>query len=298
MPELPEVETTKTSLAVLLNQQVASVAISQPKLRYAIPSDLSTLVGFRLTDVSRRAKYLLLTFFNAQDNRKKVLLIHLGMSGSLQNRPAKDGAPMPIKHDHVVITFADDDGNITPLHYHDPRRFGMILWAFNDDFIDNTDLAYDRFLAHLGPEPLSCNFNADYLYQYITHSRQRPIAKPIKAVIMDQSCVVGVGNIYATESLFLSRIHPQTPAHLLSFDEIATLVEHIKAILQKAIIQGGTTLKDFSTGNGKTGYFQQVLLAYGRQNLPCTVCGTPLESVKITGRASVYCPHCQKKPSN
>lgn len=286
MPELPEVETTKTSLEPLLNKVVRSVKIRHPKLRYDIPSDLSSLAGFRLACVRRRAKYLLLDFVHDQDNSHKTLLVHLGMSGSLQQHHDLE----PRKHDHVLFEF---DG--MTLHYHDPRRFGMILWTANDDYIDTPD-THERFLAHLGPEPLDDAFNADYLYRLIHRNgdiKKKPLAKPIKSVIMDQAVVVGVGNIYAAESLFLSGIHPAKPACQLDQIAIETLVTHIKNILANAIKQGGSSLKDFTVGDGKTGYFQQTLLAYGRDNEPCTVCGTLLENQKIAGRASVYCPHCQ-----
>ncbi|OOR87476.1 DNA-formamidopyrimidine glycosylase [Moraxella caviae] len=304
MPELPEVETTKASLAPLLGECVQSVAVHQPKLREMMPPDLPSLVSFRLIDVRRRAKYLLLDFVNSAGDDRKTLLIHLGMSGSLQQHPAEDGAR---KHDHLLFTFA----NGTALHYHDPRRFGIVVWAHNDAHIDTLDGFGDKYLAHLGVEPLDDEFTGEYLYHYIQRlgrfaklpkldkdGKPKPstpiaIKKPIKTVIMDQTCVVGVGNIYAAESLFLSGIHPATPAHLLDFDEISTLAAHIKDVLGKAIIQGGTTLKDFTVGEGKTGYFQQVLLAYGRDGEPCENCRTPLENIKIGGRASVYCPKCQ-----
>lgn len=289
MPELPEVETTKTSLAPLLNQTISRVEVHRPKLRYDIAKQLDNLVDFGLIDVRRRAKYLLLEFYHAQNRCRKTLLIHLGMSGSLQQHrdlPAR-------KHDHVILYFQTGEQEIG-LHYHDPRRFGMILWIENDDFIDTPE-TYERFLANLGPEPLNDDFNAQYLYEYIQRSKssQKPICKPIKTVIMDQTVVVGVGNIYAAESLFLSRIHPAMPANRLSFEQIELLVKHIKQILAQAIEQGGSSLKDFTVGEGKTGYFQQTLLIYGRENLPCTLCNTPLQNQKISGRASVYCPKCQ-----
>lgn len=293
MPELPEVETTKASLAPLLGQKVSTVSVHQPKLREMMPSDLDSLVGYYLTDVVRRAKYLILTFTHLQDHATKELLVHLGMSGSLQQHPTDDGTPTARKHDHLIITFGDD--NPVALHYHDPRRFGIIAWASNDAHIDRQDTAKAKYLEHLGVEPLDDAFDGDYLYHLIhrTHTTHRPITKPIKTLIMEQMVVVGVGNIYAAESLFLSGIHPLTPAHRLDKDKIYTLVHHIKAILQRAIEKGGSTLKDFTVGAGKTGYFQQTLLVYGRENEPCTVCQHPLENVKIGGRASIYCPMCQ-----
>ena len=300
MPELPEVETTKLSLEPLIGQTVTCVQVRHPRLRYDVAKDLDSLVGFVLTKLQRRAKYLLLDFYHAHDSRQKTLLIHLGMSGSLQqhiNEP-------PRKHDHVLIDFADSHGKIITLHYHDPRRFGMILWVVNDDYIDQPN-TYARFLAHLGPEPLSDDFDANYLIRYIMRpkSHQKPLNKPIKSLIMDQSVVVGVGNIYAAESLFLSGIHPLTPAYLVHEDKLVRLTHHIKQILARAITQGGSTLRDFTVGSGKTGYFQQTLLVYGRQGESCATCGSLLENIKISGRASVYCPNCQpyhdhNNPSN
>lgn len=197
MPELPEVETTKASLEPLLHQTVAKVSIRYPTLRYAIPKDLDSLIGFRLVAVRRRAKYLLLDFYHQADNRHKTVLIHLGMSGSLQQHHDIE----PRKHDHLLIDFINDDGMVTTLHYHDPRRFGMILWTHNDDYIDTPDTT-ERFLAHLGPEPLDDVFDVGYLRALIFPANKKPVAKPIKTLIMDQSVVVGVGNIYAAESLF------------------------------------------------------------------------------------------------
>lgn len=289
MPELPEVETTKTSLKSLLNKTVKSVQINFPRLRYPIPKDLDTLVGMQLVAVRRRAKYLLLDFADAE--HRKTLLIHLGMSGSLQQHIDMP----PRKHDHMLMAFGDDghdDDTEIMLHYHDPRRFGMILWVENDDYIDTPDTA-ERFLDKLGPEPLDDAFNIDYLRATIFPNNKKPLAKPIKTVIMDQSVVVGVGNIYAAESLFLSCIHPLTPAYQVKDDKLEDLVQHIKAVLNRAILKGGSSLRDFTFGNEKTGYFQQTLLVYGRAGEPCRVCGSLLENTKIGGRASVYCPNCQ-----
>lgn len=289
MPELPEVETTKKSLESLLNQTVTEVHIYQPKLRYMMPSDLDDLVDFHLDKLERRAKYLLLHFCHDTHNSHKILLVHLGMSGSLQQYPINHKLK-PKKHDHLIICF-----NNTTLHYHDPRRFGMILWADNDDHIDDKDNVRDRFLSHLGVEPLDDTFDTAYLYRHIHRfdKKSRPMTKPIKSLIMDQAIVVGVGNIYATESLFLSGIHPAKPANQLSKSQIEQLVYHIKAILIKAITKGGSTLRDFTVSHGKTGYFQQTLLAYGNHGKPCIVCSTILENQKINGRSSVYCPNCQ-----
>lgn len=308
MPELPEVETTKTSLTPLLGQQVVDVKVFQPKLRWSMPDDLNQLVDYTLDSVERRAKYLILNFIpltsvntnaSIQPNSlaPRQLLIHLGMSGSLQQHSYGTDKR---KHDHLVVTFSGADNSQTQLHYYDPRRFGSVLW-FKD--------YGSKLLDHLGPEPLSADFTADYLYHLIqrsdnpnqtsdnniankTNSKQ-PIKRAIKSVIMEQQVVVGVGNIYATESLYLSGIHPATPANEVSYEQIDILVEHIKAILKKAITLGGSTLRDFTVASGQTGYFQQTLNVYGRQGETCPHCDTLLENIKLNGRASVFCPNCQ-----
>ena len=277
MPELPEVQTTATSLQPLLNQTVEKVSVFQPKLRWAVPDDLVSLIDYQLIDIERRAKYLILTFKGAAAQKK--LLIHLGMSGSLQQHPVGFDKR---KHDHVILTF-NKGKKLTQLHYHDPRRFGMLLWL--DDY-------EDKLITHLGVEPLSEDFSADYLYHHI-HNRKKPIERPIKSVIMAQEIVVGVGNIYATESLFLSKIHPLTPAHLISHEQLITLVAHIRQVLQTSIEKGGSTLKDFTVADGKTGYFQQTLLVYGHKGSDCPSCGTTIENIKINQRASTFCPTCQ-----
>ncbi len=317
MPELPEVETTKTSLTPLLGKTVHKVQVYQPKLRWQMPDDLASLQGYRLDKVARHAKYLLLTFCkgtDGKDNDCKELIIHLGMSGSLQqhkhnhndNHSYNTGYEKQ-KHDHLIMEFVDDlqqnkqqdkrqdnqqdnqqhNQQMISLHYHDPRRFGAVLWKEDDNHYG------DRLLNHLGVEPLTDEFSADYLYQYIHTAQKKPISKAIKSVIMEQKVVVGVGNIYATESLFMSNIHPATPANLVSKQQIATLVKHIKSILEIAIEKGGSSLKDFSTGDGQTGYFQQTLLAYGNDGKPCPNCATTLQTQKINGRASVFCEKCQ-----
>lgn len=304
MPELPEVETTKTSLTPLLGQKVTNVQVFQPKLRWSVPDNLADLIDYTLDSVERRAKYLILNFIPLADDtvsssveprnlQPRQLLVHLGMSGSLQQH---SHASDKRKHDHLVISFIGADDTQTQLHYYDPRRFGSILWL--EDY-------GDKLLNHLGPEPLSNDFTADYLYYLIQRSepsiqtqnsksiKKQSIKRAIKSVIMEQQAVVGVGNIYATESLYLSGIHPATPANKVSYDQIVILVAHIKTILQKAIKLGGSTLRDFTVADGQTGYFQQTLNVYGRQGETCPHCDSVLENIKLNGRASVYCPVCQ-----
>lgn len=304
MPELPEVETTKTSLTPLLGQKVTNVQVFQPKLRWSMPDNLADLIDYTLDSVERRAKYLILNFIPLADDtvsssvqprnlQPRQLLVHLGMSGSLQQH---SHASDKRKHDHLVMSFIGADDTQTQLHYYDPRRFGSILWL--EDY-------GDKLLNHLGPEPLSDAFTADYLYYLIQRSKQsiqtqsiksikkQSIKRAIKSVIMEQQAVVGVGNIYATESLYLSGIHPATPANKVSYDQIVILVAHIKTILQKAIKLGGSTLRDFTVADGQTGYFQQTLNVYGRQGETCPHCDSVLKNIKLNGRASVYCPVCQ-----
>lgn len=308
MPELPEVETTKKSLEPLLNQKVQAVRLYQSKLRWQIPADIDELEGYRLTKLNRRAKYLILDFekatssfhkesVNGRGSTQKSLIIHLGMSGSLQQYPEQTDKR---KHDHLIVEFVKDASKITQLHYHDPRKFGAVLWA---DVIDESGKTYrQRLLDHLGVEPADDAFDANYLYRYIHRldadgnkiSKQaKPISRAIKSVIMEQKVVVGVGNIYATESLFLSSIHPSTPANVLTPEQLSLLVAHIKSVLATAIKKGGSTLKDFTVGGGTTGYFQQTLLVYGKDKQPCPTCKTMIESLKINGRASTFCPKCQ-----
>ncbi|ENV60760.1 bifunctional DNA-formamidopyrimidine glycosylase/DNA-(apurinic or apyrimidinic site) lyase [Acinetobacter soli] len=267
MPELPEVETTKTSLLPLLHHRVQSVTVRDSRLRWAVPDDISRLVGQELRALKRRSKYILAEFETDQ------MLWHLGMSGSFRLCTAQDELR---KHDHLILTF--DDG--TELRYHDPRRFGCILWL-NDEH-------QKKLIDTLGPEPLSDAFNADYLYEKL---RTKQVG--IKIAIMDNHVVVGVGNIYATESLFNQGIHPAQPANTLSSEQIAGLVVEIKRILSHAIQLGGSTLRDYTNAMGENGYFQQTLLAYGRAGEMCVNCETTLENMKLGQRASVFCPQCQ-----
>ena len=300
MPELPEVETTKVSLNPLLDSTVSSVDVHCSKLRWKIPDDLDSIIGYELKKVERRAKYLILTFIpphscdqaknstNATPiNIEKKVIIHLGMSGSLQQHSQQS---QKRKHDHVIMQFNNSQQQTIQLHYHDPRRFGAILWY--EEYAE-------KLLSHLGVEPLTDSFNADSLYNQIhpnlinEKTKKRAVTRPIKAVIMDQKFVVGVGNIYATESLFLSHIHPLTPANELSKAQLEVLISHIKQVLNKSIKQGGSSLKDFSVAKEQTGYFQQTLHIYGKHNQPCPNCDTTIEKVNITGRSSTFCPRCQ-----
>lgn len=270
MPELPEVETTLRGLEPhLVGRTICSVIVRETRFRLPVNADLEQhLVGQKITHLSRRAKYMLIHL------PLGVILVHLGMSGHL--RMMDEGAPQK-KHDHIELVL--DDGRC--LRFNDPRRFGLFLYAC--DGLDGHSL-----LKHLGPEPLSLQFHAEYLYALCNSKKAA-----IKSVIMSNDVVVGVGNIYATESLFLSRIHPETPAYRLNLFQCGVLVGHIKAILAQAINMGGTTLRDFYGADGKPGYFSLSLAVYGRQRQACFVCDAVIDSVKIAGRASAFCPGCQ-----
>ncbi len=270
MPELPEVETTLRGIAPHINKKIVEhVNIYQAKLRWPIEKKLtSLLLGKKLLHLTRRGKYLILTFDNGH------LLLHLGMSGSL--RILKTYAALE-KHDHFEIIF----NNKKVLRLRDPRRFGAVLWT-------QEDWQQHKLIVKLGPEPLSPEFNTDYLYE---KSRNRSIA--IKSFIMNSHHVVGVGNIYVSEALFLAGIHPIRQTQRISKPRLENLVTAIKEVLDKAISEGGTTLKDFTNANGKPGYFTQHLNVYGRKEQACYHCSTNIKHKVIAQRATYYCPNCQ-----
>ena len=274
MPELPEVETTRSGLAShVIDAVVKKVIVRESRLRWPIPSSLAAkLKGLRIEGLSRRGKYLLFATVDGW------LMVHLGMSGSLRLEN-KDNAPK--KHDHVDICL--DNGFI--VRYCDPRRFGSMLWI---DRGESTKPQH-KLLDHLGPEPLSDEFDGDWLYD---RSRKRKSA--IKALIMDSKQVVGVGNIYANEALFYAGIRPTKAAGKVNRAAYQSLAQHIKQVLSRAIEQGGTTLQDFIGSDGQPGYFKQSLMVYGRGGEPCQVCDQELKEIKLGQRATVYCPHCQK----
>ncbi len=273
MPELPEVETTLRGLKSHLEEKtVQDVIIRCNKLRWQIPSSLKTiLVGQPLHALSRRGKYLLLQF------KSGTLIIHLGMSGSLKILTTFLPAQ---KHDHVDIIFS----STLILRYTDPRRFGAILWT-----LDNPE--HHILLKFLGVEPLEKEFSANLLFEV---AQKRNTA--IKLLIMNPRVIVGVGNIYATEALFLAKIHPAVPAKLLTLQQCEALVNAIKKVLKRAIQQGGTTLRDFVNSEGKPGYFSQKLNMYGRQQKTCVICQTIIQSIRLGQRSSSFCPQCQQLP--
>lgn len=271
MPELPEVETTCRGIRpALVGHPVTGVVVRDPRLRVPVPSDLEAHVsGLVLRDVRRRAKYLLLDFDGGS------LIVHLGMSGSL--RVVSHDAPVG-SHDHVDILFG---GQV--LRLRDPRRFGLLTWQ------DGDPLAHP-LLASLGPEPLEPGFGGGWL-----HRITRSLRAPIKQVLMDSRRVVGVGNIYASESLFRARIHPLTPAGRIGLSRYHRLADAIQETLTDAIRAGGSTLRDYVGGDGRAGYFQQQYFVYGRDGESCRVCAAPIERQVVAQRATFWCPGCQHR---
>jgi formamidopyrimidine-DNA glycosylase len=269
MPELPEVETTLRGIEPhLIQHTIQKVTVRQPQLRWLIEEKITDLEGATILHCERRAKYIIM-----HTNQGGVIW-HLGMSGTM--RILKSDAEVE-KHDHVDIFCSDD----VLLRYTDPRRFGACI------YVESEPLKH-KLLSQLGPEPLSELFNADYLFKV---SRTKNTS--IKQFIMNSHIVCGVGNIYACESLFKSAIHPTRKAGNVSKKRYIILVNAIKNILQKAIREGGTTLKDFTQSDGKPGYFKQHLNVYGRKNELCFQCQTPLKTIKQAQRTTFYCGHCQ-----
>jgi formamidopyrimidine-DNA glycosylase len=270
MPELPEVEVTRRSFADrIAGARVLDVCMGKP-LRWPLGVDPLTLVGHTVTGVRRRGKYLLL------DLDQGLLLLHLGMSGSLQFAPA---LPPAGPHDHFDMRTSQG-----VLRLHDPRRFGAVVWA-----ADESDPVAVKLLGGLGVEPLTDAFDPERFYQGL---KQRRAA--IKQVLLAGDLVVGVGNIYASESLFLAGIRPTVCANRLSRPRAFKLHQAIRQVLAQALEQGGSTLKDFSSAEGKTGHFQLQAMVYDRTGQPCRVCGTPIRTLKQGQRSTFFCPVCQR----
>ncbi|MGB0763846.1 MAG: bifunctional DNA-formamidopyrimidine glycosylase/DNA-(apurinic or apyrimidinic site) lyase [Luminiphilus sp.] len=269
MPELPEVETTRRGVEPhVVGRQILSLDVRQANLRWPVALELPALLaGQQILRARRRAKYLLL------DAERHTLMIHLGMSGSLRIMPVTSP---PLFHDHVDIVL--DDGNC--LRYNDPRRFGSMHLLTSDDH---------PLLNHLGPEPLSSDFDGAWL-----HDRAGGRRAPVKQFLMDGQVVVGVGNIYANEALFMAGIHPARAAGRISLQRFVRLADAVKVLLSAAIEQGGTTLRDFVGSDGQPGYFAQQLNVYGRAGLACRQCTRTLRELRQSNRSSVYCPGCQR----
>ncbi|MFK7973287.1 MAG: bifunctional DNA-formamidopyrimidine glycosylase/DNA-(apurinic or apyrimidinic site) lyase [Rickettsiaceae bacterium] len=273
MPELAEIETLKLYLKQhILRQKIVSYIQLRNNLRYELAKDLALNVNNAfIIDIRRRAKYL-----NIYLDNDKVLTYHLGMSGRLTLRP--DNYYLQ-KHDHVVLGLA----NGKKLVFNDTRRFGMVYSCSTDA------LHQQAYLQKLGPEPLTNDFNVNYLSKKLCHNKSA-----IKLVLMNNQIVVGVGNIYAAESLFMAQINPLLPTYTITQSRIALLIDCIKKVLERAIEAGGTTLKDFVSGDNSPGYFQQQLHVYDRAGKPCYSCNTKIKKIKQSGRSTFFCPNCQK----
>jgi len=269
VPELPEVETTLRGIApYLLHRRIEAIEVREPRLRWPVPGEIRRAAGQRVESLQRRGKYMLVGLESG------TLMIHLGMSGSIRvlTTPAEPG-----KHDHFDIVLDD-----ATLRFNDPRRFGSLLWA-------EPPVEAHPLLAALGPEPLSVDFTGRHLYRL---ARGRRLA--VKNFIMDGRVVVGVGNIYASEALFMAGIHPGRPAGRISLARYRGLAAAIRDVLERSIAQGGTTLRDYVNGNGTPGYFAQDLLVYGRVRSPCLQCGGEIRQKVIGQRSSFYCISCQR----
>ncbi len=271
MPELPEVETTRRGLAPLTTGRILEhIVVRHRQLRWPVAEELSSLAGHPVMALERRSKWLLWRF------ERGTVLWHLGMSGSFRGWM---NPPDPGPHDHIDVQI--EGGHC--IRYTDPRRFGAVLWQPGSDPMQHARL------RSLGPEPLEAAFSGDLLWQ-----RSRGRKAPIKNFIMDGRIVVGVGNIYAAESLFEAGIHPRRAAGRISRARYQTLASVIRQTLARAIDVGGTSLRDFTVGDGTPGYFGQELKVYGRAGQPCLTCSTSLKSGVIGQRSTVWCPKCQR----
>ncbi|MES2757881.1 MAG: bifunctional DNA-formamidopyrimidine glycosylase/DNA-(apurinic or apyrimidinic site) lyase [Pseudomonadota bacterium] len=277
MPELPEVEVTRRGVAPHLEGRlVDSVLLRREGLRWPFPPALPALLeGKRIVSVGRRGKYLLIHFDHG------TLIVHLGMSGHLRVLPL--GTELK-KHDHFDLV-VNGAGGKQVLRLHDPRRFGAVLWHANDD----GELDSHILLRGLGVEPLESGFSGELLFRA---SRKR--SAPIKQFLLGGDVVVGVGNIYACESLFRAGINPKTAAGRIARGRYDKLALAIRDILAEAIVQGGSTLRDFIAVNGQSGYFQQTYFVYDREGVPCRNCGAPIRRILQGQRSTFYCVNCQK----
>ena len=272
MPELPEVETTRRGVEPhVMGKKIREVIVRHRGLRLPVSETLDQIAGDKVTAVRRRSKYLIVDLA-----KKGSLLIHLGMSGSLRLRPPGEDFK---KHDHVAITL--DSGK--QLRFHDPRRFGIFLHLAEGDPLEHS------LLKGLGPEPLEEGFSVATLVKAFA---KKSIA--VKVALMDAKVVVGVGNIYASESLFRAGIKPATEARKVTKPRLEKLVKAIRDVLTESIEQGGTTLRDFLNSDGEPGYFAQRLFVYERKGEPCRVCGTAIKQAVMGQRSTYWCPKCQK----
>ncbi|MFS2005271.1 bifunctional DNA-formamidopyrimidine glycosylase/DNA-(apurinic or apyrimidinic site) lyase [Duganella sp. CT11-25] len=277
MPELPEVEVTRRGVAPHIEgRTVHAVVLRRAGLRWPFPPALPQLLAGRLVvRTGRRGKYLLLHFEHG------TLIIHLGMSGHLR---VLDPGIAPEKHDHFDLEVQGPEGRQV-LRMKDPRRFGAVLWHDDADGL----LEHHVLLRDLGVEPLEAGFTGKLLYD-----QTRTRSAPVKQVLLAGDIVVGVGNIYASESLFRAGINPKTPARRISLARYEKLAQAVREILAEAIVQGGSTLRDFISVNGQSGYFQQTYFVYDRAGVPCRICAAPVRQIKQGQRSTFYCVNCQK----
>ena len=274
MPELPEVEVSRQGLLPFLpGRRIVEAVFRAPRLRHEIPGQLSSrLAGLRIDGILRRGKYLLFDCESRQHGG--WLILHLGMSGSL--RLVAPGTP-PQKHDHVDLVFEN-----TTLRFRDPRRFGTVLWH------EGGAIATHPLIAIMGVEPLTDAFNADWLYD---QTRRRSM--PIKPLLMDSHFVVGIGNIYAAESLFSAGISPVRAANRIGRERYERLIPAIKQTLARSIAAGGSSVRDYVHSDGGAGCFQLSCAVYDRAGEPCPACGQPVRVIRQAGRSTFYCPRCQ-----
>lgn len=270
MPELPEVEVTRLSFAqAIANAQIRSAHLGKP-LRWPLGVDAQALAGRQVLGVRRRGKYLLL------DLEPGLLLLHLGMSGSVM---FASHLPAPGVHDHFDLVTSQGT-----LRLNDPRRFGAVVYADHEQHP-----VAQKLLGKLGMEPLDAGFDPE---RFVAEIRQRKA--PIKQVLLAGDVVVGVGNIYASEALFLAGIRPTTRAQRISRARLLRLHQAVRDVLARAVQKGGSTLRDFSNAQGQTGYFQLEAMVYGRADQPCRVCASGIRTIRQGQRSTFFCPTCQK----
>lgn len=272
MPELPEVETFLQGLRpIMQGVELISVDQNRPNLRYPFPEKfIERLEGKTIINLSRRAKYLRIDLDSGE-----TMIVHLGMSGRVQ---IVNENYVPKKHDHVVFYLS----NNAIVSYNDARRFGFM------DICLTADVCKHSAFRNLGPEPLSEHFTAAYLFEVLKNK-----TAPIKAVLLDQSVVAGLGNIYVCEALFMCHIHPSRSAKDVNPDELDLLIKYIQEVLIKAIAAGGSTLRDHQQPNGEMGYFQHSFQVYGREGESCTKCMAPIWRMQHSGRSTFFCSSCQ-----
>lgn len=287
MPELPEVEVTRLGLLPhITGRRIVRAVVRHHGLRWPVdPALPALLAGLTVTRLLRRGKYLLIECMpdaGRADTAGGWLLIHLGMTGTLR---VLETPVSPGPHDHVDLELVDATGVPITLRYRDPRRFGAVLWHPGDE----AGLADHPLLRNLGIEPFDARFDGDWMY---TRTRGRSVA--IKSALLAGDIVVGVGNIYCSESLFRAGIRPTTAAGRISRPRYAALADAVRATLADAIARGGSTLRDFVGSDGQSGYFQLEAFVYDRAGLPCRVCGTPIRQIVQGQRSTFYCPTCQR----